>query len=229
MVWQPVYTQLKADIETGALPAGTRLPSQAALAKTHGVTRHAVRRAVDKLNARGLVATQQGKGCFVSGPRVTHNPVKSSGLRKDAVRQNHCLRIEALGLWRQKRSCEAAAWLNLARGQEVLVAERLVHIDETVLQVVRHYFPADRFDEIARKLERNVDLSDTLRSLGVVRFHRSRTRINARTPTPKERVLLQVSQSQPILDVMMCCTDEAKQPVVVTETVTRADRMTLEI
>ncbi len=229
MAWQSVYTHLKIDIETGALPAGARLPSQNDLAKAHRVSRHAVRRAVEKLSDRGLVTTQQGKGCFVSGTRVTHHVLNTFGLRKDAARQGRCLRSEPRALWRQKRSCYAATCLDLPRGQEILIAERLVYLEETVLQIVRHFFPADRFDAIADHLGRNAGLSDTLKALGVVHQRRSKTRIEARKPTPTECVLLQLSQSQPVLEIVMCRTDEARTPVVVTETITRADLMTVEI
>ncbi|MFJ7587152.1 GntR family transcriptional regulator [Streptomyces sp. NPDC097617] len=60
-----VLDALVADIESGALPPGSRLPSEAELCEAHGVARMTARRAVQVLRERGLVVTEWGKGSFV--------------------------------------------------------------------------------------------------------------------------------------------------------------------
>ncbi|MFJ3858131.1 GntR family transcriptional regulator [Streptomyces sp. NPDC090085] len=57
-----VLDALLADIRSGALPPGSRLPSEAELCATHGVARMTARRAVGVLRERGLVITEWGKG-----------------------------------------------------------------------------------------------------------------------------------------------------------------------
>jgi DNA-binding FadR family transcriptional regulator len=57
--------ELEGQIEDGRLKPGDRLPSEAVLAITAGVSRTVVREAVASLRAAGLIETRQGSGAFV--------------------------------------------------------------------------------------------------------------------------------------------------------------------
>jgi GntR family transcriptional regulator len=66
---EPVYRQLadilREQIETGELPPGTLVPSEATLQQEHGIARDTVRAAIRLLRDEGLVVTTPGKGTFV--------------------------------------------------------------------------------------------------------------------------------------------------------------------
>lgn len=59
---------IRALIRSGALDAGGRLPTERALCARFDISRRAVRRALDALEAEGLVWRRQGKGTFVGTP-----------------------------------------------------------------------------------------------------------------------------------------------------------------
>ena len=59
---------LSAQIESGALRPGDRLPTEQRLALAHGVSRTVVREAVHQLKSRALVRSRQGSGVFVVPP-----------------------------------------------------------------------------------------------------------------------------------------------------------------
>jgi len=61
---------LGAQIDSGALKAGDRLPTEQQLATAHGVSRTVVREAVHQLKSRALVQSRQGSGVFVAPPPV---------------------------------------------------------------------------------------------------------------------------------------------------------------
>ena len=61
-------TRLCAQIESGALKAGDRLPTEQQLAASHGVSRTVVREAVHQLKSKGMVQSRQGLGVFVAPP-----------------------------------------------------------------------------------------------------------------------------------------------------------------
>jgi len=61
-----VARDLEADIDSGALPPDTRLPSEAELAAQYGVARITVRSAVAMLRDAGKVVTVHGRGSFTS-------------------------------------------------------------------------------------------------------------------------------------------------------------------
>jgi len=60
--------RLSAQIDGGALVPGDRLPTEAQLAATHGVSRSVVREAVHRIKSRGLLVSRQGSGVFVTKP-----------------------------------------------------------------------------------------------------------------------------------------------------------------
>lgn len=65
-IYEQISSQVRAQILSGALEPGERLPSIRALADGLGVSVITTKRAYSDLEGEGLVETVQGKGCFVS-------------------------------------------------------------------------------------------------------------------------------------------------------------------
>ncbi|MEO7335198.1 MAG: FadR/GntR family transcriptional regulator [Caldimonas sp.] len=63
---------LCAQLDSGALRPGDRLPTEQQLALSHGVSRTVVREAVHQLKSRGLLLSRQGSGVFVSKATRSH-------------------------------------------------------------------------------------------------------------------------------------------------------------
>lgn len=70
--YRAIADALAADIKTGALVAGTRLPPQRELAWALGVTLGTVTRGYQEAERRGLVGGEVGRGTFVRAP-ADHN------------------------------------------------------------------------------------------------------------------------------------------------------------
>ncbi|MEV0082303.1 GntR family transcriptional regulator [Saccharopolyspora sp. NPDC050642] len=68
-MWQQVADDLVADIESGELAPGSKLPTELELAELYGVARVTVRRAVAELKERGVLAVVHGRGTFVAANR----------------------------------------------------------------------------------------------------------------------------------------------------------------
>ncbi|MDH5538739.1 MAG: FadR family transcriptional regulator [Rhizobacter sp.] len=66
--------RLIAQIDQGALRPGDRLPTEAQLAVSHGVSRSVVREAVHRVKSRGLLVSRQGSGVYVAPP-LPHQPL----------------------------------------------------------------------------------------------------------------------------------------------------------
>ncbi|MBL8323791.1 MAG: FadR family transcriptional regulator [Rubrivivax sp.] len=62
---------LIAQIDSGALRPGDRLPTEAQLSARHGVSRSVVREAVQRIKSRGLLLSRQGSGVYVA-PAPAH-------------------------------------------------------------------------------------------------------------------------------------------------------------
>lgn len=61
-----IATELLAQIASGSLPAGAKLPTEAELAERYGVSRAVVREAMAQLKSQNAVESRQGSGVYVS-------------------------------------------------------------------------------------------------------------------------------------------------------------------
>lgn len=67
-VYRQVADHIAAQIASGRLPPGARLPGERALAEEYGVALGTARRAVTDLRERGLVVTLPAKGTYIAAP-----------------------------------------------------------------------------------------------------------------------------------------------------------------
>lgn len=78
----PLYVQLEQallhTIGAQGLVPGDRLPTEADIAVTYGVSRQTIRQALSRLVADGHVERVQGLGSFVAKPRPTHQSLLTS-------------------------------------------------------------------------------------------------------------------------------------------------------
>ncbi|MFS2054997.1 GntR family transcriptional regulator, partial [Variovorax sp. CT11-76] len=65
-----VADALAAEVRSGRLSEGDRLPTESALAEQFGVSRTVVREAVSRLKSLGLVDSRQGSGVYVRAAGV---------------------------------------------------------------------------------------------------------------------------------------------------------------
>lgn len=212
-LWRQILGTIEHEITAGDLPPGTRLPTEQELSARFGVNRHTVRRAMEELQARGLVRVEQGRGSFVAedvldypvGPRTRFS---ESIRRQNREPQGRILRIEEV-----PADATVAEALKLRRGRPVVLAERLGLVDGRPLVVGSHYFSADRFPRIAAMLAEDPSITRALAACGVPDYRRLVTRITARMPLPEEATLLQQSRSRPLLVTEAVNVDPSGQPV----------------
>jgi DNA-binding transcriptional MocR family regulator len=72
--YQALLDALLRDVESGALPPGTRLPPQRDLAERLGLAIGTVGRAYAAAEQRGIVSGEVGRGTFVRGPEPSVEP-----------------------------------------------------------------------------------------------------------------------------------------------------------
>jgi GntR family transcriptional regulator len=66
LIYVQVADRITAQIESGQLAPGARLPAERDLAAELGVSYDSVRRAMELLRERGLIVTVHGRGTFVA-------------------------------------------------------------------------------------------------------------------------------------------------------------------
>lgn len=198
-LWRQIVTKLQADIASGQLKSGMRLPTEAELSSQFGVNRHTVRRALEELSRDGLVRVEQGRGSFVAED-VLDYAIEARTRFSEWIRKHN---KEPSGVVRQLREIPAdkriAAGLAVRGGSRVVLMERLGFADDRPVSLTRHYFPGLRLKGMLQALQATPRITDALRECGIEDYLRQETRVTARLPTQTEAELLRMPRNRPVL------------------------------
>jgi GntR family phosphonate transport system transcriptional regulator len=226
-LWRQIAAALEAEIARGAKAAGERLPTEAVLTARFGVNRHTVRRALEDLEARGLIRVEQGRGAFVAEDVVDYRLGPRTRFSELIRRQNREPAGRILRLVETPAETLLAEALGIRRGRAVLRVERLGLANGRPVVLGHHHFPLPRCAAAAEALERDPSITAALAACGVPDYRRKSSRITARLPTPEEAELLQQSRSRPVLVAESLNVDPDGQAVDWTLAVYAAGRVQL--
>ena len=172
-------------IRSGRWPAGTKLPTEAALIAEFGVSRTVVREAISRLQAGGSVETRHGVGTFVLGP------ADATSFRIDPARL--ATLHEVLGVLELRIAVEtegAALAAQRRREQDVEAMREALHAFTEATEEGRDAVGPDfQFHlEIARSTG-NPRFADLMATLGGSMIPRARLE-PAQPPTPERQAYL---------------------------------------
>jgi DNA-binding GntR family transcriptional regulator len=71
--------KIAANIQSGELPAGSKLPSERQFQASSGIARGTIREALFQLEAEGLIFRRDRSGWYVSPPPITYDPTRWAG------------------------------------------------------------------------------------------------------------------------------------------------------
>ncbi|HEX9889656.1 MAG TPA: GntR family transcriptional regulator [Nitriliruptorales bacterium] len=149
----PFYVQLatilRDRIGDGDWEPGGLLPSEAELGDRYGISRTAVRQALDQLVDEGLVHKEKGRGTFVSRP--TSEPFRVQELRgffEEMHRRGETVTTTVLRQELTVLPPEITPELDATMGAKAVVLERIRHVDGVPFVKVRTHLPADRFADL---------------------------------------------------------------------------------
>lgn len=227
-LWAEIAKVIAQEIASGRFGAGSRLPSENALAARFGVNRHTVRRAMSHLARRGVVRIEQGRGThaiedavdYVLGKRTRF----SGNLAAAGLDASHRL-LSTRSVSADKRLAGALALRTGARVTEVLATGEA---GERVLSAGLHYFPG-RLRGIARFIQDTGSITQALGKLGVVDYTRLHSVISARLPDRATATLLGQSESRPVICVEYVNVADTGVPIEFGRTFFPGDRMQLTV
>ncbi|MCG6903286.1 MAG: FadR family transcriptional regulator [Rhodobacter sp.] len=155
--------KLRRQISGGEYVPGDRLPSEAELCKTHGVSRTVVREAIASLRADDLVEPRQGSGVYVLQPK----PVVTAPF-SDVDYDRISSVVELLEL---RMAVEAEAAALAAARRSPAQEEQIVHALRAFVLQVREHLPTSEADFALHlaiaEASNNSRIVEFLRLLGV--------------------------------------------------------------
>jgi GntR family phosphonate transport system transcriptional regulator len=212
-VWQQIESALHADIGSGALARGSRLPSAGALAQRLGVNRHTVRRALAALAKRGLIRVELGRGTFVRDEAIDYPIGRRTRFRHNMDQLNVSRTCNVLAIEQQVPAVRVAEALALVRDERAWRAEYVSLANGRVFDHCEAYFSAARFRGLDQVFARTRSVTATLTEFGIHDYFRSFTRVSARLPGAALARLLDQPARRPVLEVESLNVDTQGRPV----------------
>ena len=226
----PLYHQLMQrisdDIDKGRYPVGSRIPPEHELEAEYQVSRVTVRRALAELTAEGLLERKQGKGTFVSTPRISQD-LKSVHSFYDACRLNG--RSPSTRVVHVKETAADAldiAELNVQDGDRVVETLRLRLADGEAVVLEKNHF------SMAYAWLENENLGgsmyNVLREYGVEAKSATHD-ISIVYATEKQAGLLGVEPGSPLMRLREVVYDQKGRPLHNSLQLIRGDRFVFRI
>lgn len=224
-LWRQIQKALERDIAGGRFAPGDKLPTEAELSAAFGVNRHTVRRAVQALEAKGLVNVEQGRGSFVVEEVVSYDLTRRVRFSRNLLRQRRIPGGEILSSETVAAEGRVAQMLRLLPGAEAVRMDMVARADGKGLLVSTHYFPGERFPGIVAAYRETGSVTRSLARFGVADYTRRETRITARIPSARDARLLDQARNRPILLVESVNVDTEDTPVEYALTRWASDRV----
>lgn len=226
----PLYFQVAQElerlIESGELPAGSRLDNEIMLAGRLGLSRPTLRRAIAYLVDSGLLVRKRGVGTQVVQPQVRRT-VELTSLYDDLREAGRRPRTEVRSLRVEPATDAVAMALGLEAGAEVYVLERLRFAGDEPLALMHNHVPVARVD-LSEETLASHGLYEMLRSAGITLKIASQ-RIGARSATASEARVLGEPRGAPLLTMTRTVYDEVGAGVEYGAHIYRASRYSFEL
>ena len=155
----PLYIQLmnllEDNIRKGNLVPGERLLTEVEMAREYDVSIVTVRNAIGELIDKGLVERQQGKGTFVTKPKLTKDIRKLQSFTemcfRMGVRPGGKMLENKLVISNEK----IAKQLRIERNDHVVYISRVRYADGDPVVIEKNYFPLEYAFLLGEKFDNN--------------------------------------------------------------------------
>jgi GntR family transcriptional regulator len=210
-----VSTELIERINRGVYAAGQRLPSEREITEELNVSRATVRSALSRLQAENIIDIIPRGGAIVRSPSAKvlvgpENPSIASGL--ELKRAGSFIRaMEAQGRQTLVRFIEPSSIiaagddiggkLEATRDTKVLRRYRVHLVDKIPYRILDSYYLASLVGDLLGKDEGYIPLFKWMYEHTGQRAARAYEKLNIRMPSSEEAALLNISRTQPVVDM----------------------------
>lgn len=199
----PLYIQarevLLERIESGTYPTDEKIPSEKELCEEFGISRMTLRQVITWLVRDGKLYSIQGKGTYVSQPKITADSVREGNIRSLLMELERGVKNEALEV--KLFTCPASIReiMGLTNGENIYQVETLGMKNGNPLRVDVSYIPQKFCSTLHIKdLEANTLDSILKDQYGFLESRLEET-VEAAPATKEDASALQVEKGHPLL------------------------------
>ncbi len=224
-LYHQLYRILLKKIQGGEWKPGDLIPSETALGQQFKLSRITIRQTLQQLAADGYLSREQGRGTFVSQPKVQRGPEGAFGLTGYLRAHGYTPGWRLLAMEKVKPPEKVQSILKLSEGQVVLRIRRFRLAGEEVIGLHRIYIPfplAERVkEEYMSQGESSLHYMEECMNLPLSYSQRS---VSAIPASEREAGFLNVKVGFPLLQIERTTFGIDDIPVEYLRAVYRGDR-----
>ncbi len=224
----PLYYQLeeiiKEQIDSGKWKAGEKIPSENELLKQYEVSRNTVKKALDNLVQAGMLKRIQGKGTFVSKPKLEQSLTGFYSFSK--VLEEKGLEPKDVLIELNERKVKASIAKHLGIAEDAYVYE-LVRLRCTVNEPIileTSYIPKEMIPEMTKEELSNHSLYDFMATKYGVLVTKAKEIFEPVLIRGYESQYLEVEEGSPALLLDRIAYNSEDKPVEFCRSIIRGDR-----
>lgn len=195
-----IKTSIRAQIESGIMSEGQKLPSERELSELFSTTRITIKDALIALETEGRIYREERRGWYVSPQRIRYNPLSRSHFHQMIREQNRIAETRLVNVRSEIAAGEYAQALEVNTITPIHIIERLRCIDGRAVLFVENVLKASLFEDI---LNENLTMSLT----GIYRdkfgYETLRSRFDVIPTSAQAHVAkaLNLAEGQPVLKI----------------------------
>jgi GntR family transcriptional regulator len=224
----PLYHQLKEIIEKkidfGEWKPGDKIPSENVLQSTYDVSRNTVQKALNQLVNDGLLERRQGKGTFVTKPKIDQPLTSFYSFSKVMSEQGMNPKDIILELNTEEASYKIAKELQISVGEEVVTLQRIRTANKEPIILETSYIPSKLIPGIKLKDIENGSLYDLLEKKYGITVSKAIEVFEPVLAREEESNYLEVEIGSPSLLLDRTAFDLKGSPVEFCRSIVRGDR-----
>lgn len=222
----PLYKQLKQGLISfikDQLQPGEVMPTESEIEEMFQVSRITVRKAIESLEADGIVAKQQGRGTFVKSKEIIQKVGQITSWTEEMRLKGKKTETHETEIREMAPSRKLAHDLTLKKGETVICMKRIRYVDGEPLAIMINYLRSSLIPNFLEHGLQHESLYQDLAERYGLNIERATEWVRAREVTDLEAATLHIAPYAPVLQLRrLSFVNEV--PFEIVEMVVRADR-----
>jgi GntR family transcriptional regulator len=224
----PLYFQLKEIIEkkidSGEWKPGDKIPSENDLQASYDVSRNTAQKALNELVSEGLLERKQGKGTFVSKPKIDQSLTSFYSFSKVMSNKGMSPKDIILKLDVKKVNYKFAKELHIETGEEIVTLQRVRTANGEPIIFETSYIPSVLVPGLSVIDLENDSLYDLLEKKYGITVSKAIETFEPVLTREEESMYLDIETGSPSLLLDRTAYDPSGRPVEFCRSIVRGDR-----
>lgn len=229
----PLYLQLKQiikeDISRGVYKAGQKLPPEAEIGKTYGVSRITVRRAITDLVEEGILHSQQGKGSYVRELKEKRELISVGSFSDITTTSGKTPSSQILSNIVIEADKKLADTFKIRENDPVLKLHRLLFIDNQPFIIETSYFPLGILPDLEKYIGESPSTYQILKNRYAIEPTYSEKTLEMILSTEYESNLFHCDRGTPLYLLDKISYDQEDRPIHYSQSVYMASKVIFTI